>query len=104
MVIKGWLGKLGCKHKKKNRIKRIEMSLDFLSGLLKKGERHYKIIGNALPDDARIIRVTDAYRFERDTVWLVVESKEFKPLDEAELVPILDSPLFEELEPQKVKL
>ena len=77
------------------KIKKLGISYEFFSDFFKKREYHFKVIANPLPNDSKIIRMSED--IERNTVWLLIQSEKFKDINEAEMIPILDPPVFEEI-------
>jgi len=69
--------------------------------LCKPGEQHFKVTGNALPEDARVYGVGDpaAYRYTPHVhaIDIVLTSESFEEIPEGNILPVLPPPIFERI-------
>ncbi len=56
------------------------------------GTRHYGVLENGLPSDARVIEVSTGPR--NDWIKIVIESASFPEIEEGDPIPVLDPPRF----------
>lgn len=67
----------------------LVVSAQIIVNLLKPGEHHYAVIGNALPEDARVVGAE--YDALHDHWRVAVESETFDPVADYERLPELPS-------------
>lgn len=83
-------------HRKPRRRAILQIStgllVELLSGLKEGFSGHYRVIGNALPKDAKALGTIS---IEAHTVGIVIESDTFKEVSPGEELPVLDDPILE---------
>lgn len=80
--------------KKHNRLKRYQFSISRFCEMFKQGQRINVTIDQGWPEDARIVGLhSDEQSY---TFTVIVESKEFEPVKESELIPVADINLHDE--------
>ena len=75
----------------------LSFSYEFLASIAKEGTRAYRVIENALPKEARIVRVIENWQHMGEC-GVVVESNEWAPLPFGEPIPILATPAIRHVE------
>jgi hypothetical protein len=88
------------------RVRKIEVTFELIADWFKSGVRHYEVISDAFPNDARVLSIQQHPNpFQRNSVFLLVESSEFDDLPEGAEIPIIESsPTFKRLDKSEMKI
>ena len=79
------------------KVKYLEVSLYFLQNILKNGEQCVRVT-DGVPEDAKILRVEFPEKpYASPALLLVIESETFEELKPGDLIPKIESPIFEKI-------
>lgn len=76
----------------------LQVTPEFLIEFCKSGEHHFQVTDHALPADAKIVSVGSVgieYSVRRHTLLIVLQSEEFQPVPEGQIIPLLPAVQFE---------
>lgn len=68
----------------------VRMHRDFFVELWKEGERHYRVIEDALPEDTKIISISEDFFFSTNCIGIMFESSEWPDVPPGCAVPIIE--------------
>ena len=85
------------------RVKYIEVSYDFMTNWFKKGEHHFRVIENALPNDAKVIDAFKSPFQQVRTLRLIITSKRFKDIPDTGMIPKHEPIVFQDIKGRILK-
>ncbi len=68
----------------------VRIHRDFFAQLWKEGERHYQVIEDALPADARVVNISEDFFFSTNCIGIMFESAEWQDVPDGQAIQIIE--------------